>query len=122
MRFTHPILFALASLALLACGDTGNTGTKPPVGENDRFDWAAPAALTAANSCESAHEALKAAAITQMELELDRTKQCFLGDGGCYRWLGGAEGDAANGPTPSSAPPKDDASPDEYSETNTQVE
>ena len=114
----HAILISLVGLAFTACG---GDGTRTTVVENgDRLDWSRAAALTAATSCEDAHAALKAAATTQMELELDRTLRCYLQEGGCYRWLeDGAPSDANDGgPTP----PKDDATPDEYSETNTQVD
>lgn len=112
-----------ASLALLglafvgACGESNNT-TNPPVDSGDRLDWARPAALTAATSCEDAHAALKAQAITQMELQLAQTERCYLNETGCYRWLE----DSPQAGNDGNSPPRDDATPDEYSETNTQVE
>ncbi len=118
MRHTLPSIASLASLALVACGD-GSDG-KTLVGESgDRLDWTRTAALTAATSCDDAHLALKANAITQMELQLEQARRCYVDQGGCYRnGLENAPGTDADSP---SAPP-DDASPDEYSETNTQVE
>lgn len=109
---------SLASLALLACGDSGRSGH--PVTSGDRLDWTQTAALTAAATCDSAQTAFREAALTKMELDVEQTRRCFLGDGGCYRW---AEGDFAAGGDPTPAPPAaDDATPDEYSETNTQVD
>lgn len=125
MRHTFLTSFALAGLLLAACGEGGPHDGTPlipdPAESGDRLDWSRAAALTAATSCEDAHTALKAAAITQMELELDRTMRCYLQEGGCYRWLEDGP-TAGNDGSPQPTAPPDDQSPDEYSETNTQVE
>ncbi|MCC6619684.1 MAG: beta-propeller domain-containing protein [Deltaproteobacteria bacterium] len=124
MLRTNPIRFLLLAMAtamfgVAACSEADtHTG---PVDSGDRLDWTRAAALTAAQTCDEAGAAFKAAAITNMEMELDRTERCYLGEGGCWRWL---EGDVANGGDPQAAPPStnDDETPDEWSETNTQVE
>jgi len=111
---------ATASFALLACSE-GTLSSGTPLPENgDRLNWSRPAALTAATSCEEAHAALKEAALTQMELELDRTMRCYLQEGGCMRYLDAGAPTANDGAA--EAAPKDDQNPDEYSETNTQVD
>jgi len=118
MRKALRPLIALASFGLIGCGDSKSTDGTPTVESGDRLDWSRTAALTHADSCQAAQDALRAAATTQMELELDRNKRCFLQEGGCYRWLEDTPGGNDGGqPAPS-----DDGSPDEYSETNTQVE
>ncbi|MFO0751215.1 MAG: beta-propeller domain-containing protein [Myxococcota bacterium] len=111
----RPLYTALWMLGLLAACDGRSTISNPNTNP-DRLDWSRAAALTAASDCDEAAAAFKAAAVTQMQLELDRTERCFLGNSGCYRWL--EDGDVA---TPGTAT-NDDKNPDDYSQTNTQVE
>ena len=109
---------ALSSLALLAggCSEGGQTKT---VTNPDQLEGISTATLALASSCGEAETFFRNAAIAQMELDLAETKRCFLGEGGCYRWLADAE---AGGNVPSANDgAKDDAVPDDYSETNVQV-
>lgn len=105
-------IFALTA----GCGDksTGGTTSTPA----DRLDWTATAQLALSGSCDEAATYFHEAAITAMELELDQNRRCFNGDG-CYRWLADAE---TGGETPAPNGAQDDAVPDDFSETNVQVE
>jgi hypothetical protein len=108
-----------ALVALTAgCGDqsTGGAAITP----SDRLDWTATAQLALADSCGEAETYFHQAAITAMELELDQNRRCFSGDG-CYRWLAGGMEDSVQAP-PSGEAANDDAVPDDFSETNVQVE
>jgi len=124
LRYTTSILAAFAVTAAAGCMET-KTGPTPAgqVGDPQSLDWTKTAALTAATGCEQAETWLENAAITQMDLSLESNRRCFLDSESCgwHRGVGGdmAEG-APNGPPVSS--PTDDGTPDEYSETNTQVE
>ncbi len=115
------LLLPLVGVSLGACADDKTTPTTTVDTSTDRLDWGRPAALTAAESCEDALGAFKEAAITQMELELDRSMRCYLSDD-CGRMMADAGAPSAGESTDTNAAPKDDATPDEYSETNTQVE
>lgn len=111
------VALSLGALVGLATGCDGKStgGTITP---SDRLDWTATAQLALADSCGEAETFFREAAITAMELELDQNKKCFHGDG-CYRWLAA---DATEGGAEQSNTPSDDAVPDDYSETNVQVE
>jgi uncharacterized secreted protein with C-terminal beta-propeller domain len=116
-----PTLLTTLGLGLGACAEDKAT---PPIVDTstDRLDWGRPAALTAARTCDEALTGFRAAAITQMELELDRTMRCYLQDGGCGRFAEDGGAPTAGETSNAGASPQDDATPDEYSETNTQVE
>ncbi len=113
---------AFAALGVLGCARS-QEGPKEQ-GEVLGMDWKKAAALTAATSCEQAEAWLEDAVITEMTLHVEANRRCLLepDDCGWYRGFGpeaGAEDQAA--PTAGGAP-KDDATPDEYSGTNLQVE
>ncbi len=108
---------SISGVAGACAGGDGKTGSGPdPIDHTNRLDWGKPAALTMASTCDEALTAFRTAARTQMELELEQTKRCYLSQGGCYRMMEDSPAAEANGA------PKDDATPDEYSETNTQVQ
>jgi hypothetical protein len=88
------------------------------------LDWNKPAALTVANSCEEAENWLETAAITQMDMQLEANRTCFLDPNACGWYRGGVAEDATGAPSApdANAGGQDDEVPDEYSETNTQVE
>lgn len=127
MRASHTLRLALVAFAVpltAGCLDSNKT-TDPtfPTGEVQSLDWTRSAALTAAQSCEQAETWLEDAVITQMDLSLEANRRCYLDPEDCGYYRGGVDGDFAEG-SPNSPPtsPSDDETPDEYSETNTQVE
>ena len=120
------MLQALAAMALgavvaLTAGCNASPGSAGKITAGDRLDWTTTAQLALADSCGEAETFFRQAAITSMELQLDQNKGCFNGTG-CYRWLadGGAETGAHN--DAAQPAPKDDAVPDDYSQTTVQVE
>jgi len=119
------MLRALAALSLgalvgLATGCSSESTGGTTITEGDRLDWTATAQLALADSCGEAETFFHEAAITAMELELDQNRRCYGDGGGCYRWL--AEDAAVDGGQPPTGNAQDDAVPDDYSETNVQVE
>ena len=124
LRHTTSILAAFAVTAAAGCMESNPNPTPVgPVGDQQSLDWTRSAALTAATSCEQAETWLEDAVITQMDLSLESNRRCFLDSEQCGWYRGGVDGDMAEG-SPNAPPsaPSDDATPDEYSETNTQVE
>lgn len=125
MRTSHILRLALTAMALPLAGgclDSNKTTPVDPIGEVQSLDWTKSAALTAAQSCEQAETWLEDAAITQMDLALESNRRCYTNpeDCGFYRGVDGNMAEDGSG-TPT-APSTDDQTPDEYSETNTQVE
>lgn len=121
IRFSAKAPFAVLILAAFAgCGQDG--GPLAP-SEVLSLDWNRSAALTMADDCEQAETWLEDAVITQMKLGVEANRRCVLAPEGCG-WYGGVEEDMANGgDNPPQADDKgDDETPDEYSDTNTQVE
>ncbi|HOC99309.1 MAG TPA: beta-propeller domain-containing protein [Myxococcota bacterium] len=116
---------ALVLLAMLAASGCGNSGVDVTPGQVMSMDWSKSAGLTAASGCEQAETWIEDAVITQMTLGVEANRRCVLtpDDCGWYRGGVGAEEDWANeGGNPPQANNPDDETPDEYSQTNTQVE
>lgn len=113
-------LAAALVFALGACTSGGGKTTPDGATPSSLAAWSQPAALTSAQTCDDALGALASAAVTQMDLNLEQNRLCFLGDDGCHWYRGGPwmEGDMG---APSAG--GDDAAdaPNDYSETNTQV-
>jgi len=116
-------LAPLAMLAMAGCSETppGNSSANEVLS----LDWSRSAALTAATDCDQAEAWLEEAAITQMKLGVEANRRCVLTPDQCG-WYRGGGVDMANGeegaPTAGGDGSKDDQTPDEYSQTNTQVE
>jgi uncharacterized secreted protein with C-terminal beta-propeller domain len=126
LRPASRLAAGLVALAAPACAEGGTPTT--PAEEANLLDWSKQAALTAATSCEDAEALLEATAIAQMDMALAENKRCYLDESRCGYMRGPVMSeDAATGaPAPSAGGAAgnaaDDARPDEYSETNTQVE
>jgi len=122
--WTFPLAAALSVTSAAGCIDS-KVGPGPIDPENtaQSVDWTRAAALTAADSCEQAESWLEDAAIVQMDMQLENNRRCFLDSNDCNWYRGGmmAEDMATDGPPNAGAPAQDDQTPDEYSETNTQV-
>lgn len=114
-------LFVLALIGLTGCSQ--NNQLTP--GQVMSMDWSKSAGLTAASGCEQAETWIEDAVITQMTLGVEANRRCVLtpDDCGWYRGGIGSGEDLANeGGTPPEAGSPDDETPDEYSQTNTQVD
>ncbi len=122
-RWTFPLAASLSLGAASGCIES-KTGPGPDPAPEASLDWTRPAALTVAGSCEEAETWLENAAITQMDMQLEANRRCFLDTNDCGWYRGGVAEDAAGAPNAPStdAGAQDDETPDEYSETNTQVE
>ena len=120
--FRFLTIVPVAALAMLGC--TANDDPAAP-GEVLSLDWTRSAALTAASDCEQAETWIEDSVIAQMTLGVEANRRCALTPDQCgwYRGVGG-EDMANDGAAPPEAggPAEDDKTPDEYSETNTQVE
>lgn len=111
------------ALAMLGC-TAGSPGSDPSGDGVLSLDWTRSAALTAATDCEQAETWLEDAAIAQMRLAVEANRRCVLTPDQCGWYRGGGVDmgveDGTNTPAPGG--PKDDETPDDYSQTNTQVE
>ncbi|HOU54503.1 MAG TPA: beta-propeller domain-containing protein [Myxococcota bacterium] len=116
----------LTILWLVAAGVGGCTQSSPGADPTEvlSLDWSRSAALTAASDCDEAENWIEEAVITQMRLGVEANRRCVLTPDDCGWYRGGVAEDGATGgaPPPEANGPKDDQTPDEYSETNTQVE
>lgn len=116
-------LWLAGSVSGCSGGSSGQEPANP--GEVLSMDWKKAAALTAASNCEQAEAWLEEAAIAQMTLNVEANRRCALKPDACARYgmdVGGAEGTDGGDVAPKAGNPADDQTPDEYSETNTQVE
>jgi hypothetical protein len=118
--FQFLTIVPFVALAMLGC----TPGTDPSVpGEVLSLDWSRTAALTAATNCDEAEAWIEESVITQMRLGVEANRRCVLTPEDCGWYRGGGEDWANDGPgAPEAGNTKDDQTPDEYSETNTQVE
>ena len=112
---------ALAMAGFAGCGPNGDPLA---TGGVLSLDWNRTAALIVAADCEQAEAWLEEAVITQMKLGVEANRRCVLNPEDCGWYGGGLEDDMANGGDnpPEAGNKGDDETPDEYSETNTQVE
>lgn len=97
-----------------------------PVDDSERMNWTRKAALTTAASCEEAEDWIEEAVITEMIITVEQNRRCALSTDGCgYPYPG--YGYADSGITEPSVDDEaggtsDKETPEDYSETNTQVE
>jgi uncharacterized secreted protein with C-terminal beta-propeller domain len=133
---THPIqatgrnifrslaIVPLAALALLGSAGCSQGNNPLANGEVMSLDWTQSAALTAATGCDEAEAWIEEGVITQMTLAVEANRRCVLTPDDCGWYRGGLDEEWANDgtPTPDAGGSGDDKTPDEYSETNTQVE
>ncbi len=70
-------------------GGCGGGGDEAKPAALDRLDWSQAAALARAQTCDDALATFRAAARTEMELELANSRRCVLDLGGCVTYAGG---------------------------------
>lgn len=125
MRFlTFLTLGALTfSFAAVGCNDNDNLKSQQHLRHEDlkgALNWSGNARLVRADSCEQAEATFKAAAIKEMDLQLDQNLRCALPSSQCYYW-GDDVADMENGAPSQERDESGGDGPDDYSETNTQV-
>jgi uncharacterized secreted protein with C-terminal beta-propeller domain len=118
MRTTY---FMLVSWALLALGCGSQGGNVPhhepehPVGSNSE------PLLTETNTCSELLDSVQQDALAKIEMRTQQYLRWYTQDRGMGTADSGASGDGRSSGAESAAP-SDDATPDDYSETNNQVE
>lgn len=113
-----------AAMTLSAGSGCIESKTNPTPETPGSLDWSRSAALTVATSCEEAETWLEDSAITQMDMQLEANRRCFINPEECGWFRGGIIADMGEGAPSAGADnnANDDQTPDEYSETNTQVD
>lgn len=115
-----PVLL-LAVAAAAGCGGDANDGKASGV-DDDLLDWARAASLTAAANCDDAVERLQDNAIVQMDLNLDANRRCYVDPQSCFFRGGIGTDDMAVGAPEAGRDEDGSDAPDDFSETNVQVE
>lgn len=112
------------ALAMLGCSGGASNHNPSEPGEVLSLDWTKAAALTAATDCDEAEAWIEDSVIAQMRLSVEANRRCVLTPEECgwYRGVGGEDWSMDGAAPPEANGPEDDQTPDEYSETNTQVE
>ncbi|HON24419.1 MAG TPA: beta-propeller domain-containing protein [Myxococcota bacterium] len=128
-RFKFGLLMFTPVLAfvLLGCGDDNpNSPGDDPEAPSQALslDWTKAAALTAAADCEQAEEWIEEAFIKEMILGVEHNRRCALDYGTCglaSTDMAGAEPPSEEGAEKGTGS-EDKDTPEDYSETNVQVE
>lgn len=113
---------AVAGALAAATGCGGDKKESTPGGATDLLDWSRAASLTAAADCTEAEARLQDNAIVQMELNLEANRRCFLDPQSCMFRGGIGTDDMAVGAPEAGRDEAGDDAPEDFSETNVQVE
>jgi hypothetical protein len=112
------------AIAVIGCSKTTPSSDPSAPGEVLSLDWTRTAALTVATDCDQAEAWIEDSVIAQMRLGVEANRRCVLTPDECgwYRGVGGEDFANDGAAPPEAGGAKDDQTPDEYSETNTQVD